>query len=97
MDHTLSEEDSGHRCKKLSENKASGNQEILSGLGIYRDRNKTRSCSFVYGHSPKVCGKQSSDRGETFHFDNIVKAPSIVIKRKDGEKFTLIDSGKLVV
>jgi hypothetical protein len=60
LDHALSEEDPGYRRKKLSENKASGNQEILSGLGIYRDRNKTRSCSFVYGHSPKVCGKQSS-------------------------------------
>jgi len=37
------------------------------------------------------------DRGETFHFDNIVKAPSIVIKRKDGKKFTLTKSGKLTI
>jgi len=29
-------------------------------LGIYRDRDKERSCSFVYGNSPEVCGKQSS-------------------------------------
>ncbi len=29
MDHALSKKDSGHRRKKLSKNKASGNQEIL--------------------------------------------------------------------
>ena len=29
-------------------------------MGIYRDRNKERSCSFVYGNSLKVCRKQSS-------------------------------------
>jgi len=45
---------------KLSKNKTSGNKEILSGLGIYRDRNKERSCSFVYGNPPGVCRKQSS-------------------------------------
>jgi len=29
-------------------------------LGIYRDRNKEKSCSFVYGNSTKVRRKQSS-------------------------------------
>jgi len=43
LDYMLSEENSGHRCKKLPENKTSGNQEILFGLGIFRDRDKTRS------------------------------------------------------
>jgi leucyl aminopeptidase (aminopeptidase T) len=37
------------------------------------------------------------DRGETFHFDNIVKAPSIIINNKEGEQFTLIKSGKLMI
>ena len=34
--------------------KASGNKEILFRLGIYRDENKARLCSFVYGHFLKV-------------------------------------------
>ena len=37
------------------------------------------------------------DRGETFHFDNIVKIPTIVIIDKNGEKFTLTKSGKLMI
>jgi len=34
------------------------------------------------------------DRGETFHFDNIVKTPTIVVTDKNGEKLTLAKSGK---
>jgi len=37
------------------------------------------------------------DRGETFHFDNIVKAPTLVISNKNGERFTLIEQGKLML
>ena len=37
------------------------------------------------------------DRGETFHFDNIVKTPTIIINQKNGERFTLIKSGKLMM
>lgn len=37
------------------------------------------------------------ERGETFHFDNIVKTPTVIINKKNGEKFTLIRSGKLMI
>jgi leucyl aminopeptidase (aminopeptidase T) len=37
------------------------------------------------------------DRGETYHFDNIVTAPSISITLTDGEKVQLIDDGRLLV
>ena len=37
------------------------------------------------------------DRGETFHFDNIVKTPTVIINQKNDEKFTLIESGKLMI
>jgi hypothetical protein len=60
LDNSVSKKDFSNRGKKLSENKTSGNKEILSRLGIYRDRNKERSCSFVYGNPPKVCRKQSN-------------------------------------
>lgn len=30
-------------------------------MGIYRDRNNKKSCSFVCGNTPKVCRKQSSE------------------------------------
>ena len=49
-----------HWNKKLSENKTSGDQEILSRLGIYRDRDQERSCSSVYGDPSEACRKQSS-------------------------------------
>ena len=60
LDHPIPKEDFANRNIKLFENKASGNQEIFSGLGIYRDRNKKRSCSSVYGDPSEVCRKQSS-------------------------------------
>jgi len=37
------------------------------------------------------------DRGETFHFDNIVKTPTIVVTDKNGEKLTLAKSGKAII
>ena len=37
------------------------------------------------------------NRGETFHFDNIVKTPTVTINKKNGEKFILIKSGKLMM
>jgi len=37
------------------------------------------------------------DRGETFHFDNIVKTPTIVVTDKNGEKLTLAKSGKAMI
>ena len=37
------------------------------------------------------------DRGETFHFDNIVKTPTVIINQKNDEKFTLIKLGKLMI
>jgi len=36
------------------------------------------------------------DRGETFHFDNIVKTPTIVVTDKNGEKLTLTKLGKAI-
>jgi len=36
-------------------------------------------------------------RGETFHFDNIVRKPTVIINKKNGEKFILIKSGKLMI
>ena len=29
-------------------------------MGVYRDRNQTRSCSSVYGHPPEICPKQGN-------------------------------------
>ena len=43
-----------NKGKKLSENKI---QEILSIPGIYRDRNKERSCSTIYDNSAEICNK----------------------------------------
>jgi len=40
---------------------------------------------------------QGIDRGETFHFDNIVKTPTIIVFDKNGEKFTLAKSGKAII
>jgi len=37
------------------------------------------------------------DRGERFHFDSIVKKPTVVVTLKDGSELTLIESGKLKV
>ncbi len=37
------------------------------------------------------------DRGETFHFDNIIKTPTVIINNKEGEQFTLIKSGRLMI
>mgnify|MGYP006294683687 CR=1 FL=1 len=37
------------------------------------------------------------DRGETFHFDNIIKTPTVIISRKNEDNFTLIKSGKLMI
>lgn len=57
LDYTLPQEDPGFRGKELPEHKIAGNQEILSGLELYWDRDKTRSYPFVYGDTPNVCGK----------------------------------------
>lgn len=37
------------------------------------------------------------ERGETFHFDNIVKTPTIVVTSRNGEKLTLTKSGKSMI
>jgi len=37
------------------------------------------------------------DRGETFHFDNIVKTPTIIVTDINGEKISLSQSGKSII
>ena len=60
LDRPIPEKNIGHRSEKLSGNKTARNKKVLSWLGVYIDRNKTRSYSFVYGHSPEICHKQSN-------------------------------------
>lgn len=51
------------------------------------------SVHFAMGNSEGL----GMDRGETFHFDNILKTPTVIINKKDGSKFELIKSGKLKI
>ena len=48
---------------------------------------------FAMGNSEGL-GK---DRGETFHFDNIVKTPTIIVCDQDGEETIIADSGKALL
>lgn len=48
---------------------------------------------FAMGNSEGL----GDDRGETYHFDNIVTAPSISITLTSGETVQLIDDGRLLV
>jgi len=45
----------------------------------------------------KTAGGIGENRGETYHFDNIIKNSTLIVTKKNGEKFRLIDSGKLMV
>jgi len=87
--------------KRLSDLKGMWIAEFSVGANNWaRFDDNISNCEKVSGGVHFAMGNSEGlgvDRGETFHFDNIVKAPSIIIKRKDGKKFTLIDSGKLVV
>jgi len=57
LDNPITKEDFSNWGKKLSENKTSGNKETLPWLGIYKDRNKERSCLFIYSNFPEVSRK----------------------------------------
>ena len=48
---------------------------------------------FAMGNSEGL----GADRGETYHFDHIMKAPSIWVTDNSGNRFQLIDDGKLLV
>jgi len=57
------------------------------------------NCEKVFGGIHFAMGNSEglgTDRGETFHFDNIVKTPTIVVTDKNGEKLTFTKSGKAV-
>lgn len=45
----------------------------------------------------KTAGGIGKNRGESYHVDNIVKYPSIIVTKNNGEKYCLIDKGKLMV
>jgi hypothetical protein len=49
-------------CWGVFENETSGGAEVLSGLGIYRDRNGRRPSASAHGDSTEVFG-ESCDRG----------------------------------
>lgn len=36
------------------------------------------------------------DRGEKYHFDNIIKSLTVLVTKKNGEKHTLIEPGKII-
>jgi len=45
----------------------------------------------------RTAGGIGVKRGENFHFDNIMKTPTLVVTQKNGKKLTLIEQGKLMV
>jgi len=58
------------------------------------------NCEKVFGAVHFAMGNSEGlgvSRGENFHFDNILKTSTVVITEKSGEKFTLINSGRLML
>lgn len=62
--------------------------------------NNISNCEKVSGGVHFAMGNSEGlgvDRGETFHFDNIMTTPSIWVTGKDGKRMQLIDNGTLLV
>ena len=61
--------------------------------------NNISNCEKVSGGIHFAMGKTEGgiERGETFHFDNIVKTPTVVVTDKNGKKVTLTKPGKAMI
>ena len=55
----------------VSGNETSRSKEVLSGLGVYRDRHSRRPFASTYGDSAKICGKPSSGDTEEKYFTGV--------------------------
>jgi leucyl aminopeptidase (aminopeptidase T) len=45
----------------------------------------------------KTAGGIGVDRGETYHFDNIIKESTLIVKMKNGEQTKILEAGKLLI